>query len=118
MSGAGGGRGAAPRRLAAPAYRLLVLLALRHAGGPLSKGELAWQVRANHPTITRVLGALHGDGLVRVEGRGDGSYAIHATQRGLEFLARHQGALAGLFGAPVEAHFRYGRRPPWLPAPA
>jgi len=111
----GAGQAAGGRRLAGPAYRLLVLFALRHAGGPLSKGELAWQVRANHPTITRVLKDLHDGRLVRVEPRGDGGYAILATQEGLRFAEQHARTLQDLFAPQVAEHFRYGPRPAWLP---
>lgn len=103
------------RRLSGAAYRLLVLLALRYAQAPLSKGELAWQVRANHPTITRVLNDLRDDDLIQVDAQPDGSFAIAATPRGLSLLERNAPALPDLFGAPVEEHFRYGPRPAWLP---
>lgn len=104
------------RRLPSQAYRLLVLLALRHAAVPLSKGELAWQVRANHPTISRVLAAMAEEGLVAAERRADGAYAITLTADGGRFVEAHGPSLPALFAAPLAEHFRYGVRPAWLPA--
>jgi DNA-binding IclR family transcriptional regulator len=103
------------RRLPAAAYRLLVLLALRHAARPLSKGELAWQVRANHPTITRILALLVDEGLVDLAARDDGGYAITLTPDGGRFAEAHMASLPALFSAPLAEHFRYGARPAWLP---
>ena len=101
------------KRLPAQAYRLLVLLALRHARGPLTKGELAWQVRANHPMITKVLAEGQRLGLVGLRQNGDGSYAVALTPEGSAAAGEQAPSLA-LFRKELEEHFRFGKRPEWL----
>lgn len=105
------------RRLPAQAYQVLALLALRGARGPLSKGELAWQIRANHPMATRVLQALVQARHVDVAPQDDGSYRITITAGGSEALRALEPGLRALFWPAVERHFRYGKWPPWLGRP-
>lgn len=100
------------KRLPADGYAYLALLALRHHG-ELTKGTLAWEIRANHPMVTKVLRLLREAGLVEVRPRGDGAFAIRAGPGLAEHLARHGPTLQRLFAAAIADHLRYGRRPAW-----
>lgn len=100
--------------LPSEAYRFLVLSALAHRrGGYASKGELAWETRANHYMITRVLRELSTEGLIRVSPAGSGAYDIAITREGEALHARTREALATVFAARLAEHFRYGSAPPW-----
>ncbi len=99
--------------LPAEAYRFLVLLALlAREGQPATKRELAWETRANHYMITRVLGDLQREGLVRLSQEAT-SWEIRATPEGGAFAARHEEYILRTFGAVLGEHFRYGRSPAW-----
>jgi DNA-binding transcriptional regulator YhcF (GntR family) len=101
--------------LPSEAYRWLVLAALSARGErAASKRELAWETRANHYMITRVLAELQKAGLVEIEAAADG-YAVHATGRGRAFADEHREYMVTTFGAVLEAHFRYGTKPEWAP---
>lgn len=103
--------------LPAEAYRFLVLAALAwRRGQPASKGELAWETRANHYMMTRVLRELAADGLVRAERAPEG-WALALTQEGEAFHARHRAYFEATFTRQLAEHYRYGRPPPWAPRP-
>lgn len=101
-------------RLPADGYAYLALLALRHHG-VLTKGTLAWEIRANHPMVTKVLRGLADAGLVEVRPRGDGAFAIAALPGLADHLAQHGPTLERLFAQAIADHLRYGRRPAWAP---
>ncbi len=103
------------RYLPAEAYRFLVLAALDHRrGAPLSKGQIAWETRANHYMVTRVLADLDANGHVEVTEAPDGAYQIHATEAGRRFLHENAAYARSAFAERVAMHFRYGRAPAWL----
>jgi DNA-binding transcriptional regulator YhcF (GntR family) len=78
----------------------------------MSKRELAWETRANHYMITRVLAELHRAGLVTLHG-GPGGFRVESTDEGRAFVARQRAYIQQTFGPQLEAHFRYGIRPSW-----
>jgi predicted transcriptional regulator len=101
------------RYLPGEAYRFLVLAALEHRRGvPATKGEIAWETRANHYMLTRVLRELRDAGHLAIEQAGDG-YAIRLTPEGQRFLDDHRAYAAATFRAALAEHFRYGAPPAW-----
>lgn len=109
-------REARRRYVPAEAYRFMVLAALAHrAPRPASKGDLAWETRANHYMLTRVLAELVSTGDI-VVASGPAQHRITLTDHGHEFLARHRTYFARTFGQHLAAHFRYGAPPAWVVA--
>lgn len=100
--------------LPAEAYRFLALAALAHRrGAGMSKGDLAWEIRANHYMATRVLRELVAQGLARVDAGEGGGYSIAATDAGAKLLDANRAYFLATFGAALAEHFRYGRAPAW-----
>lgn len=102
--------------LPAEAYRFLALAALAHADGPLTKGALAWETRANHYMATRVLRELDEEKLVEAKRRDDGGFDVVITSQGRAFFEEHAPHARRAFRATLVEHFRYGRPPVWAAA--
>lgn len=99
----------------AEAYRFLALVALEsRRGAPASKGELAWETRANHYMITRVLRELAAEGFVRVDAAAAGGYEVRLTESGADHAAKGREYARRTFRALLSEHFRYGRAPAWV----
>ena len=103
------------KRVPAEAYRFLALAFLGSRGDAgATKGDLAWETRANHAMATRVLAELSRAGHVAIDGSASG-YRIRVTPAGRSFLDAHLEYGRVTFSGTLEAHFRFGRRPTWLP---
>lgn len=108
--------GAARKYLPLEGYRFLALAFLAHRGTQgASKGDVLWETRANHSMTTRTLQGLAQEGLVTVDGDAKGGFAIRITDEGARFLDQNGPFLLRTFGRALQGHFRYGRRPAWLP---
>lgn len=107
-------RGAPRKYLPAEGYRFLTLLMLAwKAEEGASKGELAWETRANHYMATRVVRALAEEHLIELEGGPDAGYLIRISPAGTRFLTEHRAYMLQTFGALLREHFRFGLRPDW-----
>ncbi|MGQ0534954.1 MAG: hypothetical protein ACT4PT_02655 [Methanobacteriota archaeon] len=101
------------RYVPAEGYRYMVLAALDARTTPMSKGDLSWEVRANHYMLTRVLTELSGADHVRITPVEGGGYAVSVTDAGRAFLAANRPYFEVTFREALSRHFQYGTAPRW-----
>lgn len=101
--------------LPAEGYRFLALVMLRHRGARgASKGELAWETRANHYMATRLLRELAEEGLIMVEGGSEEGFRLRISREGERFLSENGAYGVRTFRDALREHFRVGRGPEWV----
>lgn len=83
------------------------LLATRPAF--LTKEQIKREIRSNHYMTTKVIEALQGQGLVRVETL-EGHYRIHLTREGVLHIRKYNEFYRRVYQEQIRDHYRY--RPP------